>query len=357
MNTRPRRRLALIVPALIALALVTACGRKTPPLTPPSPRPEAVKDLKADVRDAVAFLSWPIPTKNAEGKDMSLSDILGFRVYRAELEREKKRPRYRLITEINLSKPAPAEVRSGRVFWSDASVQYGHVYGYRIRALGVRGWMSQPSEEVRAAPLLSLATPTGLRAIGGESAVQISWEPVTTRADGSAYGGFVGYNLYRGTEKGRKDELPLNKEPVRTNAYRDTAVTNNQIYYYIVRAVDSPIQPWKESLDSQEASATPLDLTPPGRPAGLTVVPGVGRIFMTWNENKERDLAGYHVYRSTKSDKEFERLTDKPINRTTYSDETVKSGLLYYYAITAVDASGNESPRSKEQKAYAEKLR
>jgi fibronectin type 3 domain-containing protein len=127
------------------------------------------------------------------------------------------------------------------------------------------------------------------------------------------------------------------------------------MYYYVVRAVDSPTLPWKESLDSPEASAMPRDLTPPHAPTGLTVVPGVGRIFLTWNENIERDLEGYYVYRSRKSTREYQRLTEKPINRTTFSDESMTPGVTYYYAVTAVDKSGNESPLSKEQKAYAEK--
>jgi hypothetical protein len=357
MNPRPWRLPAIIGPALLSLALVASCGRKTDPITPPSPRPEAVKDVTAVVRDAVAFLSWPVPTKNVEGKDMSPSAILGFRVFRAEIERENKRARYRLVAEINLAKPAPAEVRGGRVYWSDANLRYGRVYGYRIRAMGVRGGMGQPSEEARVAPLLSLAAPKTLNAVGGDSQNQLSWDPVTTRTDGSTYEGFVGYNVYRGLEKDRYDEAPLNKEPLRTNAYTDTAVANKKTYFYMVRAVDSPIQPWKESLDSPEASAMPRKLTPPAKPTGLTVVPGVGRIFLTWNENREADLAGYYVYRSTKSNKEFARLMDKPINRTTFSDETVTPGVLYFYAVSAVDDSGNESPKSKEQRAYAEKLK
>jgi hypothetical protein len=357
MNTRSRRRCALLCLALLCLAPAASCGRKTDPLTPPSPRSEAVKDVQAIVRDAVAFLSWPIPTKNVEGKDMSPAEIFGFRVFRADIVRDRKRARYRLAAEISLSKPAPAEVRGGRVFWSDPNLRYGQVYGYRIRVVTVRGGMSQFSEEVRAAPLLSLAAPKTLSAVGGDGFNLLDWDPVTTRADGSTYEGFVGYNAYRGTEKGRHDETSLNKEPLRTNTYKDTSAVNGKTYYYIVRAVDSPIRPWKESLDSPEASAMPRDLTPPERPTGLTVVPGVGRIFLTWNENKERDLAGYHVYRSTRSRKDFRRLTDKPINRSTYSDETVKPGVSYFYAITAVDTSGNESPLSREQKAYAEKMR
>jgi fibronectin type 3 domain-containing protein len=217
--------------------------------------------------------------------------------------------------------------------------------------------MSQPSDEARATPLLSLAAPDRLGAAGGNGQITLNWNPVKTRSDGSVHRGFIGYNIYRGTEKGLHADTPLNREPVRTQTYKDTAVTHNKAYYYVVRAVDSPTLPWKESLDSPEASAMSRDLTPPNQPRGLTVVPGVGRIFLTWNENKERDLAGYYVYRSRKSGREYERLTDAPLNRTTFSDEKVKPGIEYYYVITATDQSGNESALSREEKASAEKAR
>lgn len=346
-------------PLVLALLFVlTSCGRKTDPLTPASPRPAAVGDVKITTRDGVAFLSWSIPTKNVEGKDMSAGEILGFRIYRAELDRDrKKKARYKQFAQVDLAKPAPAEVRDGKVFWKDQSLRYGMVYSYRIRAVSARDGMSQPSDEVRSAPLLSLAAPRQLRAIGGNNQNELTWDPVATRSDGSAYQGFVGYNIYRGTEKGHESETPLNSEPVTGNAYKDTRVANNTLYYYVVRAVDSPALPWKESLDSPEASAIPRDLTPPQQPTGLTVVPGVGRIFLTWNENKERDVAGYYVYRSRRSAREYQRLTEKPINRTTFSDEEAIAGVTWYYALTAVDQAGNESPLSKEQKAVAVKMK
>jgi fibronectin type 3 domain-containing protein len=356
MNTRTRW---LFTSSCLALILVVAvsCGRKTDPLTPESPRPETVKGIKAVARDNAAFLSWRVPTKNVEGKDMNSAEILGFRIYRAEIGDSRKKPRYKEIADISMTNPAPAEVRAGTVFWSDKNLRYGQVYSYRIRAASARGGLSASSEEVQVAPLLSLAAPKNVTAVAGDGRNLLSWDLVTTRADGSQYNGFVGYNIYRGTEKGRYEDTPLNKEPLRTNSYNDTAVANNKTYFYIVRAVDSPTLPWKESLDSAEVSATPRDMTPPGRPTGLTVVPGVGRIFLTWNENKERDLAGYNVYRSVKSGRDYGQLTDKLINRTTFSDVTVKPGVEYYYTVTAVDQSGNESPMSKEQKAYAEKMR
>lgn len=343
----------------LALILVTvsSCGRKTDPLTPDSPRPEAVADIKAVTRDNIAYLSWRVPAKNIEGKEMPPAAIQGFWVYRAEMEPGRKKARYKLLVEISMANPAPAEVRNGMVFWTDKNLKYGPVYAYKIRPVSTRGGVGPYSSEARVVPLLSLAPPKNVAAAGGDSSVLLTWDAAATRMDGSRYEGFVGYNVYRGTEQGRYDQTTLNKEPLRTSSYKDTAVVINNTYYYMVRSVDSPAPPWKESVDSAEVSAVPKKLTPPEKPAGLTVVPGVGRIFLTWNENKERDLAGYHVYRSEKSGKEYARLTDIPLSRSTYSDETVKPNITYYYVVTAVDKYGNESAWSKEQKAYAERLR
>lgn len=342
---------------VFVVAATGACGRKTEPLTPDSPRPEAVNNIKIVVRDVVAYLSWPIPVKNVEGKVMGMADIKGFRVYRAEQSRERKRPLYRQVAEISLANPAPAQVQNGIVTWNDTGLQYGKVYVYRVRAYSIKGGASVYSDEVRAAPLLSLAAPKNPKAVGGDGSVMLSWEPVTTRSDGSLHQGFVGYSIYRGTEPGKYDDLPLNKEPVTGSQLQDATASNGKQYYYSVRSVDSPVRPWQESPDSAEVLATPRDMTPPVPPTSITVVPGIGRVFLTWNENKERDLAGYHVYRSRKAGGKRERLTDKPLNRTTFSDEKVKQGATYYYSITAVDKSGNESARSKEKKTYTEKIR
>jgi len=352
-----RTRFFITACLLLVLTTAVACGRKTPPQVPDSPRPAVIKDIKVITRDIVAFLSWPLPTHNVEGRGMLPSDIQRFHIYRAEMARDKKKVRYKLYAEIDMANPSPAEVRNGTVFWNDRNLKYGQAYSYRIRAMSVRGGVSPMSDEVRIAPLLSLAIPKDLRAQGNDSSVNLSWAPITTRMDGSRYEGFVGYNLYRGTEKSRFEDLPLNKEPLRTNSFKDTSVANDRTYYYMVRSVDSPALPWKESLNSEEVSATPRDMTPPARPTGLTVVPGVGRAFLTWNENKENGLAGYHVYRSTRSGGDYERLTDKVLTRTTFSDETAKQGAVYYYMIIAVDRAGNESTGSVEKVASIEKLR
>ncbi len=345
--------------ACLALMLATAaaCGRKTNPLIPDSPRPEVIQNIHAAARDGIAFLSWPLPVRNVEGKSMAPSAIRLIRIYRAEFGKDRKKARYRLYAAIDLTAPAPAAVRNDVVYWSDSNLKYGETYGYRIRAVSTRGGVSAPSEEILVRPVISLAVPQGFVALGVDSYATLTWEPVTTRLDGSPASGFVGYNLYRSTEKGFYDGAPINTEPLTIASFKDTDVRNNRTYYYVVRSVDSPNPPWNESLDSAESSATPKDLVPPDRPSGLTVVAGVDRVFLTWNENKEQDLAGYYVYRSTRSGRDYEKLTDKLLAKTTFSDDKAKSGVTYYYRITAVDTSGNESKPSEEKKARVEKLR
>jgi len=351
-----RTQLRIVFSLVLMLAVTTACGRKTDPLIPDSPRPEAVKDIKAETRDATVYLSWPIPSRNVEGRSMSTTDIVRFRIYRTELGRDNRMGRYRPYTEIDMSNPAPATVVNNVVTWSDTHLKYGQTYGYRIRALSARGGISRQSEEIRLVPILPLDIPRGVVAVGVDSSVDLTWEPVKTWLDGKPAAGFIGYNIYRGTDRGRYDMTPLNKEPLRDAAYKDSAVVNNHTYYYIVRSTANPILPWNESPDSAETSATPRKLTPPQVPTGLTVVSGVNRVFLTWNENKEVDLAGYYVYRSTGRSNKYKRLTDKIIDRTAFSDDTVESDVTYYYFVTAVDQSGNESAPSDKKKAYVEKF-
>lgn len=340
-----------------AVVLTGACGRKTDPVVPESPRPEAVQGVKAEARGATTWLTWPIPEKNVEGRSMNPAEIAQFRVYRTEIGRDAKRGRFKLLAEIDMKAPAPAMVRNNTVTWSDTGLRYGQTYGYRIRAVSARGGVSRLSEEILVTPSPPLAVPQDVEATAGDGSVLLAWAPVTAWQDGSPAHGAVGYNVYRGTERGRYEQTPLNKQVLTEPRFTDATARNEHTYYYTVRSVSGTAQPWLESPDSTAASATPRDRTPPAKPTGLTVLAGVNRVFLTWNESGESDLAGYHVYRSLGGGKGFVRLNAKLLTRTTYSDDTVKSGTTYYFAVTAVDKNGNEGDRSLETKAHVEKIR
>jgi fibronectin type 3 domain-containing protein len=69
-------------------------------------------------------------------------------------------------------------------------------------------------------------------------------------------------------------------------------------------------------------------------------------IDLSWSSNVETDLAGYHVYRSEQQDTPGQLLTPDLLLSPAYRDTSVQPGHTYWYSVTAVDRSGNESARS-----------
>ncbi len=85
------------------------------------------------------------------------------------------------------------------------------------------------------------------------------------------------------------------------------------------------------------------DAEPPAAPTGLTASAGDGIVWLSWNDNIEPDLAGYNIYRSTTAGCNYEKLNSTLLSEPAYTDTTVHNGITYYYVVTAVDTSSNES--------------
>ena len=62
-------------------------------------------------------------------------------------------------------------------------------------------------------------------------------------------------------------------------------------------------------------------------------------------------VVGYNVYRGTQSGGPYAVLNSTADASTTYTDSTVQAGQTYYYVVTAVDSSGNESVNSNQAQA------
>jgi len=93
------------------------------------------------------------------------------------------------------------------------------------------------------------------------------------------------------------------------------------------------------------------DTTAPTTPAGMVATGGNLKIDLSWSANSETDLAGYKVYRRDVAGGATTRLTDFPIASTSYSDASLSAGTSYFYLVSAVDLSANESPLSSEVSA------
>ncbi len=90
----------------------------------------------------------------------------------------------------------------------------------------------------------------------------------------------------------------------------------------------------------------PPDTQPPGAVEGLgrgIVVPGV--VALTWASAPEPDLSFYRIYRGRGSATVLTLYRDN-VEDSACEDRHVVPGREYVYAVTAVDGSGNEGPRS-----------
>ena len=86
----------------------------------------------------------------------------------------------------------------------------------------------------------------------------------------------------------------------------------------------------------------------PASPSGLVPTAGDGSAILDWADNTEPDLAGYNVYRFTTSGGPYTRIATG-LTVSAYTDGSVTTN--YYYVVTAVDTSGNESANSTEVSA------
>ena len=70
-------------------------------------------------------------------------------------------------------------------------------------------------------------------------------------------------------------------------------------------------------------------------------------VSLSWTPSTST-VVGYNSYSSTTSGGPYTKLTSNPNPTTSFTDTTVKSGLTYYYVVTAVNSSNVESVLSAE---------
>ncbi len=152
--------------------------------------------------------------------------------------------------------------------------------------------------------------------------------------------------------------LPDPGEPGSIDSFVVTGLQPETTYYFVIRTADE-IPNW--SFFSNVAEVTTLagqdsmprnDETPPSPVVGLAANSTEEGINLTWSPSPDADVIGYNVYRSI-SGYEFEGITDSPLDETSYLDTQILPGVTYYYRVTAVDDSDNESPISQSVSATA----
>ncbi|MDZ4805326.1 MAG: hypothetical protein SGI90_10740 [Candidatus Eisenbacteria bacterium] len=99
---------------------------------------------------------------------------------------------------------------------------------------------------------------------------------------------------------------------------------------------------WTDDCDCYD-----LNDRAPFAPNGVYSVTGDGRVDLYWNPSPEEDLHHYRVYISSDSDGPFESIGET--SATWFADRDARNGETEWYAVSAVDECGEESPLSGDE--------
>lgn len=357
----PPAKIPLVVVCLIAIVAFAGCGKRRPPLPPVERVQQRTELLSGAQQGNEVILSWPAPRRNAP--DESVQSIRRIDIYRlAEkpgaplaLTEEEFAARSTLVGSVTneqiknagetLTYRDPLELAG-----QPTRLRYALRY---VNASGQRAAFSnfltiEPAARIAQAPVL-LPSPKLT-----EDSITISWQPPAANIDGSTPVNLLGFNVYR-MEESQSDvsQVPINAALISGNEYSDKNFQFGNNYRYIVRAVSLGTGGAQvESLNSNAVEVQARDTFPPAPPERPSIAPdpSFGRLAIFFAANKESDIAGYNIYRSTDPNlpkAQWTRLNQSLLTRTTFQDERVESGKTYYYFLTAVDKAGNVSQPSE----------
>jgi hypothetical protein len=343
---------------LLPLAFA-ACGKRLAPLPPIENVPQRTELLSGVQRGNRVILSWPAPLRNAPaGRLQSIRRIDIYRLAERPdaplpLVEEEFAARATLIGSVTYETMQNSGDTLNYIDTLELAGQPTRLR-YALRYVNASGQRAGFSNFLLIEPAARIAEPPTLisPAEETETAITIRWRPPVANIDGSTPVNLLGYNVYRTSQSQTEiSQTPINNALVAGTEYSDKNFQFGEQYNYIVRSVSLGTGGAQvESLNSNVVAVAPRDVYPPSAPTSITVAPAPGRLSLFFPANPERDVAGYNIYRSTDPNmplQNWTKLNDAPITRTTFQDETVASGVKYYYYLTAVDTAGNLSVPSE----------
>ncbi len=141
----------------------------------------------------------------------------------------------------------------------------------------------------------------------------------------------IGYHVYRSTD----ENLPfafwarMTDEPIPEGSFHDSAAELGKRYFYKLTQV---------FIDESESNP----ISPPTK-----YTDHAGNSF---EQNPLIDFVGYNIYRSVDENvplENWEKRNNSPLPDTSFKDEGVESGEVYFYYVRAVDSKGTESSPSE----------
>ncbi|MEE3258974.1 MAG: hypothetical protein VX293_07170, partial [Candidatus Latescibacterota bacterium] len=306
--------------------------------------PQNVSAVPDEVDFSRVVVSWSPSVSDADGGD--LTGLLGYVIFRSEGGTSSFVPVDTLA----------ADVRE----YIDTGLNQLTDYSYTVIAFDETG-----NESGRANPVavrtegpdqVAPATPTNVSAVPDEvdfGRVVVSWSPSVSDADGGDLTGLLGYVVFR--SKGSVNAfVPVDTLAADVREFTDSGLGSLTGYFYTVMAFDetgnesgraNPVEVRTNGPD-QVAPAAPEDLA-------ATADPSVAQITVSWSPPSQdadggdlTELATYVVLRSKDDATSFAVVDTVSSTSTSFVDAGLESSSVYFYAVRAVDDTGNSSSRS-----------
>jgi hypothetical protein len=238
---------------------------------------------------------------------------------------------------------------------------------YAVEVLNTRGRSAGLSNQVQVPLAPTLPPPSDLAAVVTADGIELTFSGALQQLEElQAQALRHSYRIYR-EEQGTATPVMVGEVHL-TNFPQarllDRSFQWEKTYQYWVTAVTMVVPHNQRSTEGNNQSAIEVegdnsapvtvyanDVFPPAVPSGLQAVfSSVGQqpfVDLTWAPNTDPDLDGYNVYRR-EGNGPWIRLNSVLLPTPAFRDSNVAAGRTYSYAVTAVDARGNESPRSPE---------
>jgi len=300
---------------VLLFLFLSACGKIGDPLPPFIRIPEAVKDLSVTQNGYDLVLNWTNPPRYVDGSaatNLSRVQIQSNGAPLAAIKIEAAGQPQSYVT------PVGAVVAGERTF--------------SLVVETTQGKFSQVSNTASVTPVDVPGRITGLTALPDQRRIFLTWEKPQDHPELAD-----AYVVMR-------TDLPAEVDTVNDTHYEDVRFRSGSTLTYRVTAARRVAGNMVIGVGPESRTVTTEDKTPPAVPVGLEVKASEAGAYVTWEPNAEIDLAGYRVFRSERLDSGFKPLTDRPIAGVGFFDSSYSPGS--YYAVSAVDEAGNESPMS-----------
>ena len=207
--------------------------------------------------------------------------------------------------------------------YKDYDVTTGTTYSYRVRAYNIIG-NSAYSNVISLNPLSVPEAPSNLAAtLITDTQINLSW---TDNSDDE-----VGFKLQISLDQSTWNTIYTAQAG--ETSYSNTGLNSTTTYYYRVFAYnDIGNSDYSNIGNAKTFLSAPINLT-------ATVPTGL-YVELNWT-NTAASTVGYEIERKAGSSKTWIQIATTTVNKTTYDDENVISGVNYDYRVRSYNGDGN----------------